>query len=66
MEMDELTEVSGGLYAGPCKTVIVQKNDCLASIASRYHTSVPVLRQLNPQKQDPLRPGMTLLVPSLV
>lgn len=42
----------------------VRKGDNLTVLARRHHTSVHDLRRLNPELQDVLHPGQSLLVPA--
>ena len=61
----ELSSVSGGQYSGPAFRYTIQKGDCLSVIAQRYHTTVEVLMQLNPEIKNPnlIYAGHTILVP---
>ena len=61
----ELTQVSGGLYTGPVFRYTIKSGDCLSVIAQRYHTSVAILMELNPQIVHPnlIYAGHTMLVP---
>ena len=62
---NELNQVSGGKYSGPVFRYTIKYGDCLSVIAQRYHTTVAVLMELNPQIVNPnkIYAGNTLLVP---
>lgn len=61
----ELSTVSGGRYAGPVFRYIIKKGDCLSVLAQRYHTSIEVLMELNPDITNPnlIYEGRTMLIP---
>lgn len=62
---EELLQVSGGTYTGPCFTYTVKKNQCLADIANENHTTVTVLMEINNiGNPDLLYVGQTILIPS--
>lgn len=61
----ELESVSGGAYTGPCFRYTIQRGDCLSVLAQRYHTTVAVLMELNPQIKNPdlIYAGNVMLIP---
>ena len=44
---NDIQEVSGGAYSGPCFVYTIQTGDCLSVLAQRYGTTVSVLCQIN-------------------
>ena len=62
---NELTNVTGGAYSGPCYYYTIQKGDCLSVIAQKYNTTIAILMELNPQiiNPDKIYAGKTMLVP---
>ena len=44
---NDIQEVSGGAYSGPCFVYTIQPGDCLSVLAQRYGTTVSVLCQIN-------------------
>ena len=61
---NELQQVSGGAYSGPCFLYTIKKGDCLSVIAQRYNTTVQVLKELNNiSNPDLIFAGNTLLIP---
>ena len=44
---EELEQVVGGVYQGPCFVYVIKKGDCLSVIAHRYGTTVKTLCELN-------------------
>lgn len=61
---NDVQNVSGGLYNGPCFIYIVQEGDCLSVLAARYHTTVQTLVELNNIKNpDLIYVGQKLLIP---
>lgn len=63
---EELVDVTGGAYVGPCIQYTVVKGDTLHKIANRYGTSVQVLVDLNHIKNKNLiHIGQVLLIPAI-
>ena len=62
---NELEQVSGGSYSGPVFRYTIKSGDCLSVLAQRYHTTVAVLMELNPQITNPnlIYAGHTMYVP---
>ena len=61
---NELVQVNGGTYVGPCFRYTIQKGDCLSVLAERYGTSVDVLCDINGIKNPNLiYAGNTLYIP---
>ena len=44
---NDIQEVNGGAYNGPCFVYTIQPGDCLSVLAQRYGTTVAVLCQIN-------------------
>lgn len=62
---NELEQVNGGAYVGPCFVYTIQKGDTLSRIALRYGTTVQVLAELNHiANKNQLYVGHKLLVPA--
>lgn len=60
----ELENVSGGAYHGPCFVYVIKKGDCLSTIAQKYGTKVEILCELNDIKNpNVIYAGNKLLVP---
>lgn len=61
----DLEQVSGGLYQGPVFRYTIQRGDCLSVLAERYHTTVAILMELNPQITNPdkIYAGRQMLIP---
>lgn len=61
---NEVKEVSGGAYSGPCFVYIIKRGDCLSVLAQKYHTTVQVLCELNGiTNPDLIYEGHKLLIP---
>ena len=61
---EELSQVSGGSYDGPCFIYVIKKGDCLSVLAQRYGTTVRILVELNNIKNPNLiYEGYKLLIP---
>ena len=61
---NEIQDVNGGVYQGPCFVYIIKRGDCLSVIAQRYGTTVTTLCELNNIKNpDLIYAGHKLLVP---
>ena len=76
---NELEEISGGKKGGfgvgrnangvgnrtsPYFSYTIQPNECLSSIASKFHTTVLILQKLNNiPNADLIRAGRTILIP---
>ena len=61
---EELAQVVGGVYQGPCFVYLIQRGDSLSVIANRYGTTVEILCELNNIKNPNLiYSGNKLLVP---
>ena len=61
---EELEQVTGGVYQGPCFVYVIKKGDCLPVIAQRYGTTVKTLCELNNNKNpNLLYVGNKLLIP---
>ena len=62
---EELTNVSGGAYVGPCIVYTIQRGDTLSKIAARYGTTVAVLVELNNiANKNRIYAGHKLLIPA--
>lgn len=62
---EELVEVSGGAYVGPCIVYTIQHGDTLSKIAARYGTTVAVLVELNNiENKNRIYAGHKLLIPA--
>ena len=61
----ELSNVSGGVYSGPVFRYTINWGDTLSGIAVKYHTTIAVLMELNPDIKNPdkIYAGKTMLVP---
>lgn len=67
LSAEQISEVTGGKYIGPCFTYTVVKGDTLGKLAKKYHTDVDTLVELNHIKNKNLiRIGQILLIPQLV
>ena len=51
---EELVDVNGGVYSGPCFIYVIKKGDCLSVIAQRYGSTVKELCELNNIKNENL------------
>ena len=61
---EELAQVNGGVYLGPCFVYVIVKGDTLCGIAERFGTTVELLCEVNNIKNQYLiYPGNKLLVP---
>ena len=61
---NDVQNVNGGVYQGPCFVYVIKKGDCLSVIAQRYGTTVKTLCELNNIKSPNLiYAGNKLLVP---
>ena len=61
---NDIQEVSGGAYNGPCFVYTIQPGDCLSVLAERYHTTVKLLCQINNiPNPDRIFAGNKLLIP---
>ena len=61
---NDVQNVNGGVYQGPCFVYVIKKGDCLSVIAQRYGTTVKTLCELNNIKNpDLIFAGHKLLVP---
>ena len=61
---NDVQNVNGGVYQGPCFVYVIKKGDCLSVIAQRYGTTVKTLCELNNIKNPNLiYAGNKLLVP---
>ena len=61
---EELVQVNGGVYVGPCFRYTIQRGDCLSVIAQRYGTSVAILAEINGiQDVNKIYAGNTLYIP---
>lgn len=61
---EELVDVNGGVYSGPCFVYIIKRGDCLSVLAQRYHSTVKELCELNDIKNPNLiYEGHRLLIP---
>ena len=64
LEDTALDSVAGGKYTGPTFVYILQPNDNLYQLATRYGTTLSVVLELNNLSSlDQLRQGMRLLLP---
>ena len=65
MTDEELVNVNGGAYVGPCIVYTIQRGDTLSKIAARYGTTVAILVELNniPNKNR-IYAGHKLLIPA--
>ena len=65
---NELNQVSGGKYSGPVFRYTINWGDTLSGIAVKYHTTIAVLMELNPDIKNPdkIYAGKTMLVPYIV
>lgn len=62
---EELIEVSGGAYVGPCIVYTIQRGDTLSKIAARYGTTVAILVELNNiTNKNRIYAGHKLLIPA--
>lgn len=65
MNEEELTNVSGGAYVGPCIVYTIQRGDTLSKIAARYGTTVNILVELNHiANKNRIYAGHKLLIPA--
>jgi FOG: LysM repeat len=61
---NEIQDVNGGAYVGPCFVYIVRRGDCLSVLAQRYGTTVRTLCEINNiPNPDFIREGQKLLIP---
>lgn len=62
---EDLVQVTGGVYTGPCFKYTVGRMESLQSIAETYHTTVAVIAEINgiPVGQE-LVMDMNLLIPA--
>lgn len=61
---EEIAQVSGGTYNGPCFVYVVKKGDCLSVLAHKYGTTVQILCEVNNiRNPDLLYEGNKLLIP---
>ena len=64
LKENEIQEVNGGAYQGPCFVYVIKKGDCLSVLAQRYHTTVKILCELNNiANPDKIYAGNKLLIP---
>ena len=64
LKENEIQEVNGGAYEGPCFVYVIKQGDCLSVLAQRYHTTVKTLCELNNIKNpDKIYAGNKLLIP---
>ena len=62
---EELTNVSGGAYVGPCIVYTIQRGDTLSKIAAKHGTTVAVLVELNNiANKNRIYAGHKLLIPA--
>ena len=62
---EEMTQVTGGAYVGPCIVYTIQRGDTLIKIAARYGTTVQVLVELNNiANKNRIYAGHKLLIPA--
>ena len=47
LKENEIQNVNGGAYEGPCFVYVIKQGDCLSVLAQRYHTTVKTLCELN-------------------
>ena len=61
---EELVNVNGGVYSGPCFIYVIKKGDYLSVIAQRYGSTVKELCELNNIKdENVIYAGNKLLIP---
>lgn len=61
---DNLEQVSGGTYSGPCFRYTIDKGDTLSVIARRFGSSVSEIAGINGIKNvDLIYAGKVLLIP---
>lgn len=61
---NDVQNVSGGDYSGPCFVYTIKRGDCLSVLAKRYHTTVATLCQINKiPNADLIYDGDKLLIP---
>lgn len=61
---NELEQISGGAYVGPCFRYQIQKGDCLSVLAQRFGSTVNELAAINGIKNvDLIYEGKYLLIP---
>ena len=64
LDPEDIADVTGGVYIGPCTTYVVVKGDNLTKIAKRNHTDVDTLVKLNRiRNRDRIYIGQVLLIP---
>ena len=62
---NDIQEVSGGAYNGPCFVYTIQPGDCLSVLAQRYDTTVKTLCEINNiSNPDRIYAGHKLLIPA--
>ena len=61
---NELVNVNGGAYDGPCFVYVIKQGDCLSVLAQRYGTTVKTLCAINEiRNPDLIYAGHKLLIP---
>jgi len=49
---EDLVEIDGGSYTGPCFIYTIKSGDTLSQIAKRYNTTIAILMEINPAITD--------------